>query len=239
MNHCIAGFGDVGRGLAEVFNECKVKFVAIDKNSKLEDKFDVLHICFPYSKDFVEYVLDYAQRYRPKLTIIHSTVPPGTTSSIGKMIRVVHSPIRGRHPSMSNDIKTYTKYFGGKHAEEAADIFKGLNIKTKCFEKSEVTELGKLLSNIRWGLNISFAQEQKRMCEFYGIAYEDVVNEFEKSRNKGLKQIGRDNSIMPVMFPGNIGGHCVMPNVEILFAEFPSVFLKVIMESNEKYGKEV
>jgi hypothetical protein len=44
---------------------------------------------------------------------------------------------------------------------------------------------------------------------------------------------------MPILFPGSIGGHCVMPNVDILMQEYPSIFLKVIKESNDKYGKKL
>ena len=238
MTHLIAGFGDVGRGLYEIFQENKKEVVAIDKDATLEGKFDVLHICFPYSAKFTEQVMDYISKYRPDLVIIHSTVPPGTTAHF-PLFQVVHSPIRGRHPSMARDIKIYTKYFGGENAEKAANIFEEMGIKTKCFSSSTATELGKLLCNIRWGLNIAFAQEQKRMCDYYGVKYEDVVNEFEKSRNDGLSKIGRENAQMPVLFPGVIGGHCVMPNVNILMQEYPSVFLKVILESNERYGEKL
>jgi UDP-N-acetyl-D-mannosaminuronate dehydrogenase len=238
MKHLIVGFGDVGRGLYEIFQENKLEVVAVDKDTDLEGKFDVLHICFPYSALFIDYVVDYISKYQPKLVIIHSTVPPGTTEQI-PFAKTIHSPVRGRHPSMARDMKTYTKYFGGKNAEEAEKIFSSMGIKTKSFPNSKTTELGKLLCNIRWGLNIAFAQEQKRMCEYYGVKYEDVVNEFEKSRNMGAKEIGRDNALMPILYPGFIGGHCVMPNVNILMQEYPSIFLKVIQESNEKYGEKL
>lgn len=237
MRHLICGFGDVGRGLYEIFQENKKEVVAIDKDSDLRGKFDVLHICFPYSAQFVDFVVDYLAKYNPFMIIIHSTVPPGTTGNI-PFVKTIHSPVRGRHPSMARDIKIYTKYFGGKDAGEAAKIFADMGIKTRCFSDAKITELGKLLSNIRWGLNLAFAQEQKRMCEYYGVKYEDVVNEFEKSRNDGLSKIDRQNALMPVIYPGYIGGHCVMPNVNILTQEYPSIFLKVIKESNEKYGNK-
>ena len=238
MRHVCIGFGDVGRALYEILQEGKQEVVAVDKDANLEGKFEVMHVCFPYSGKFVDYVVDYIARYQPELVIIHSTVPPGTTESI-PFVKTVHSPVRGRHPSMTRDIKTYVKYFGGKDAEEAAKIFEDLGIKTKSFSDSKTTELGKLLCNIRWGLNIAFAQEQGRMCKHYGIKYEDVVNEFELSRNDGLSKIDRENVRMPILYPGVIGGHCVMPNVNILMQEYPSIFLKVILESNEKYGQKL
>jgi len=238
MKHLVVGFGDVGRGLYEILQENKKEVVTIDKDNNLEGKFDVLHICFPYSAQFIDYIHDYIAKYNPSLVIIHSTVAPGTTENI-RFIKTVHSPVRGRYPRMAGDIKSYIKYFGGKHSEEASNIFQEMGLRTKCFKSAKVTELGKLLSNIRWGLNIAFAQEQKRMCEYYGISYEEVVNEFEHSRNEGLKKINRQNVVMPILFPGYIGGHCVMPNVNILMQEYPSMFLRVIVDSNERYGQKI
>jgi len=234
MKHLILGFGDVGRGLYELLTDGKNTVVAVDKDMELKGQFDYLHVCFPYSAQFIDYINEYIFKHNPKLVIIHSTVPPGTTESI-KLCPCVHSPVRGRHPSMTRDMKIYVKYFGGTHAEEAAKIFEDVGVKTKCFPDSNTTELGKLLCNIRWGLNLAFAQEQKRMCDHFGVRYEDVVNEFENSRNMGLEQIDRVNVKMPILYPGVIGGHCVMPNVEILLQEYPSVFLKVIRDSNERY----
>jgi UDP-N-acetyl-D-mannosaminuronate dehydrogenase len=237
MTQLICGFGDVGKGLYEILSK-HYPIEKIDKDAHLKGQFDVIHICFPYSESFYRSVHNYIAEYAPELVIIHSTVPPGTTEKI-VFPRVVHSPVRGRHPSMARDMKTYTKYFGGRDAEYASSIFEEAGIRTKCFTDPKATELGKLLCNIRWGLNISFAQEQKRMCDYYGVRYEDVVNDFEKTRNEGLTKIGRENAQMPILFPGLIGGHCVMPNVDILMEEYPSLFFKAIKESNDKYGQEL
>ena len=40
------------------------------------------------------------------------------------------------------------------------------------------------------------------------------------------------------VFPGHIGGHCVMPNIEILRRKFASKFLEAVVESNESKGKK-
>jgi len=100
---------------------------------------------------------------------------------------------------------------------------------------SLLSALKRPFSGEDWGLNLAFAQEQQRMCKHFGVRYEDVVNEFENSRNRGLKKLKRSKVTMPILYPGYIGGHCVMPNVEILMQDYPSVFLKVILESNAKY----
>jgi len=41
------------------------------------------------------------------------------------------------------------------------------------------------------------------------------------------------------MFPDVIGGHCLIPNAELLLKSYDSVFLRLILESNEKRKEEV
>jgi len=43
----------------------------------------------------------------------------------------------------------------------------------------------------------------------------------------------------PVMFPGVIGGHCLIPNAELLLSAYDSKFLRLILESNEKRKVEI
>ena len=43
----------------------------------------------------------------------------------------------------------------------------------------------------------------------------------------------------PVMFPDVIGGHCLIPNVELLLKSYDSNFLRLILESNEKRQIEI
>jgi hypothetical protein len=41
------------------------------------------------------------------------------------------------------------------------------------------------------------------------------------------------------MFPDVIGGHCLIPNTELLLKAYDSEFLRLILKSNEKRKKEV
>jgi hypothetical protein len=43
----------------------------------------------------------------------------------------------------------------------------------------------------------------------------------------------------PVMFPGAIGGHCLIPNTQLLLKAYDSEFLRLILESNSKREKEI
>jgi UDP-N-acetyl-D-mannosaminuronate dehydrogenase len=50
----------------------------------LPDRVDVMHICYPCvgQDEFVKITADYVNRFEPGLTIIESTVPPGTTRKV-------------------------------------------------------------------------------------------------------------------------------------------------------------
>ncbi|MEM3549552.1 MAG: hypothetical protein QXV01_00455 [Candidatus Bathyarchaeia archaeon] len=43
----------------------------------------------------------------------------------------------------------------------------------------------------------------------------------------------------PIMFPGVIGGHCLIPNAELLLKAYDSEFLRLILKSNEKRKDEM
>ncbi|MCJ7634139.1 hypothetical protein MUP77_17345, partial [Candidatus Bathyarchaeota archaeon] len=43
----------------------------------------------------------------------------------------------------------------------------------------------------------------------------------------------------PVMFPGVIGGHCIIPNTELLLRSYDSELLRLILKSNDKRKEEV
>jgi hypothetical protein len=41
------------------------------------------------------------------------------------------------------------------------------------------------------------------------------------------------------MFPDVIGGHCLIPNAELLLKSYDSMFLRLILDSNEKRKEEI
>ena len=120
MRTLIIGAGEVGYSLKRALEDKHEVFIR-DKEKGDFKKIEVLNICYPPSKDFIKITKKYIEEYHPKVTIIHSTVPPGTTDKCGE--NVVHSPIHGKHPNLKEGIFTYVKYLGGKNA--AADIFIG------------------------------------------------------------------------------------------------------------------
>lgn len=226
----ILGYGEVGRAIAKFYKNPKIK--DLKRDDGLEGV-EILHICIPWSDNFVKIVKKEIERIKPKLTIIHSTIAPFTTKKIGGM--VVHSPVRGVHPELYQGIKIFVKYIGAddkKAAKLAKEHFESLGIKTKVFMPSVTTEIGKLFCTSYYGLCIAWHGEMKKMCEGMGVDFEKAVTDFNKTYNEGYKKLGKKNVVRPVLYPpkGGIGGHCICENAEILKKYFKSQALDLILK---------
>ena len=240
--HLVVGYGEIGKGLVKVLNPI---YEVVIYDTKLYTTLDIsslslstLHICIPGDlKEFVKIVSEYISLLCPKLTIIHATVPVGTTREIEERTKslIVHSPVRGLHPDLDLGIKTYTKYIGynnGEAARLAEKVYTKAKIPFKRLWKTETTELAKLLSTTRYGVSIAFAQSQHELCETLGLSYKEVVTEWETTYNKGLKELDLEKYVRPVIDPplGPIGGHCVVPNAKIL-GDSLQPYLREIIET--------
>jgi UDP-N-acetyl-D-mannosaminuronate dehydrogenase len=224
----VVGLGEVGRPLFELVS-AKHPCIGVDISPvETPGECAVLHICYPFSDSFVRTATRYIEDNGPALTIINSTVSPGTTRAIHKIVRrpIVYSPIRGKHFKMKHDLLHYTKFIGGIDANSAAQAarhFESLGMKTKVVRSAEAAELAKLTETTYFGLLIGWAQELERFCSTFNANYDDVTAFFTEIP-----------FLPPVKYtPGVIGGHCVMPNINILLRTFQSDFLDAIVRSNE------
>jgi UDP-N-acetyl-D-mannosaminuronate dehydrogenase len=238
----ILGYGEVGSAMAKFYNNPKIK--DLDRDDGLMGV-EVLHVCLPWLDNFVEIIKKEIEEIKPKLIIIHTTTPPGITKKIADLTGalVVHSPIRGMHPDLHPSIKTFVKYIGTDNEEAgrlAREHLESLGMKTKVFQPSATTELGKLLSTSYYGVCIAWHGEMKRMCDELGIDFDKAVTDFTKTYNEGYTKLGKKNVMRPVLYPpkGGIGGHCITPNAEILEGCKPGKFIEIILkykpENNNK-----
>lgn len=244
----ILGCGEVGQAVARFYKNPRLKkrfggqakIKDLNRNDGLKEV-EILHICIPWSDSFVRIVKKEIEEIKPKLTIIHSTVFPGTTKNLtssskkefGRM--VVHSPIRGIHPNLYKGIKTFVKYIGADNKRAgklAKKHLESLGIKTKVFYPSLTTELGKLFSTSYYSLCIAWHGEMKKICDKDGIDFEKAVNDFNKTYNQGYKKLGKKNVIRPILYPskGGIDKHCLIPNTEILKKYYKSRAFDLILE---------
>lgn len=230
----ILGYGEIGKSLAKFYKNPKIK--DLDRNDGLEGV-EILNICIPFSDKFVDIVKKEIKAINPKLTIIHSTVAPGTTKKIGGM--VVHSPCRGVHPYLYEGLKTFVKYIGAddkKAGEMAKKHLESLGIKTKLVYPSKTSELAKLFCTSYYGVCIAWHGEMAKICKKEKVNFDDVVTELNKTYNEGYKKLGKINVIRPVLSaPENgIGGHCVVPNAKILKKYYKSKAFDLILDYEPK-----
>jgi UDP-N-acetyl-D-mannosaminuronate dehydrogenase len=227
----VAGLGEVGKPLQELVSK-RYNVVGIDVSTPIENVkgVDVLHICFPFQiTDFVGEAARYIKLFSPKLTVVNSTVAVGTTRAIAQRsgTPVAYSPVRGKHARMFEDLCKYTKFVGALDpaaAEHAVSHFGSLGLKTKVLSSPEATEIAKLTETTFFGLMIAWAQEVERYADQAGQDYGEIISFYE--------EIG---FFPPVKyFPGIIGGHCVMPNINLLKKFDNSDILKAIESSNLK-----
>lgn len=229
--HLIIGFGEIGKAMKSVLTD-KFNVFVIDKDQHAEGRYSVIHICFPYNDSFVQQVNDYAKTYLSDggLVIIHSTVKIGTTKLCQD---AVHSPVRGVHPFLEDGLRTFVKYIGGSRAQEAADVFTSLGIKTKISLRSENTEALKLWDTTYYGWNIIFEKAVFDFCNAHDLDFDLIYSEANTTYNQGYTDLGMPHVSRPVLqhASGAIGGHCVIPNCSLLDHDV----CKIILEENSKY----
>jgi len=98
------------------------------------------------------------------------------------------------------------------------------------------TELGKLFSTTYYGLCISWHGEMKKICDKAGVDFEKAVADFNKTYNDGYKELGKENVVRPVLYPPNgvCGGHCVIPNAELLKKYYKSLAFDLVLKYKPK-----
>ncbi len=227
----VAGLGEVGKPLFELISKYH-DTVGVDISPPLGEigEVDVLHVCYPFQiRDFVGETARYIELFNPKLTVVNSTVGVGTTRAIADRagVAVVNSPIRGKHARMLEELSEYTKFVGAIEpaaGRKAAEHFESIGLKTKILSSPETTELAKLTETTYFGLMIAWAQELERYCDQAGADYKEIVSFYDEIKFFPSEKY----------FPGIIGGHCVMPNIEILRKFDDSAVLKSIEDSNQR-----
>ena len=229
----VVGLGEIGRPLLEILRGAH-DAAGRDLEDRPFDGVQVLHLCFPYSTDFVAAAARYVSLYEPEVVVVNSTVIPGTTTEIHDKtgIPAVYSPVRGKHARMTEEMLRYRKFVAGTSAQAVALVdehFTAAGISTQRMSSPEALELAKLLETTYFGVLVAWAQEMDRFAGAVGADYWETI--------AFLEEIG---FLPPVAFqPGYIGGHCVMPNLDLLEQVRSSRFIDVMRESNSLRAREL
>ncbi len=225
----VIGLGETGKPLFEILKEAYPDMIGYDWDADMPDTEPVkfMHICIPYNKLFVQTVQTYQKAYQPEVTIIHSTVPIGTTMQIPN---AVHSPIQGRHDRMKEDLLLYDKYIGGTESlyVKVRDHIAGTGMQPTSAGNSDVSEALKLLCLAKYGMSLAFAHYQKKIL---GDDYHHSC-QWDKDYNE---HVGEDLQ-RPIFdkLTDTIGGHCVTQNTRLLNEQHPNPMLDEVL----KYAEE-
>lgn len=232
MKNIIIGKGEVGSSLYNVLKGAHETYLRdVEQEADDPGRVEVLNICFPPSPKFDEAVRAYQTKYEPLVTIIHSSVPVGTTRRLG----AVHSCIHGRHPHLEEGIRTFKKYTGGadKKATRLARNFlnaAGIHVKVCSPETSEVS---KLCCTTRLGWEVVYMKWVQELCARTGADFATVWG-WHKDYNRGYRKLGEKRFCRSLLvpMPGPIGGHCVINNCKLLPGEAVPEFILAV---NERY----
>jgi len=242
MKVLVVGLGEVGSALLEIVKGVYDAVGYDIKNpSKLPEKVDMLHVCLPYTENFAKVVVDYVEQTCPMLVLIESTVLPGTTRLIAETLKakalVVHSPVRARKADgFKWGLFNYTKFIGAtdeRGASLAKEYYESLGFKTRVCKSPEETEFAKLLDLSYFGLMLGWNQEMRRIAETCNLNFDDLASFLETNTVESNNKFPR-----PVYDGKPIGGHCIIPAIQLLQRKFKSKFLESTLESNEKRQKE-
>ena len=245
MTDIILGMGEVGETLFDLLVDRKFDCIGIDledskcKNyteNKIIENPQYLHVCLPGELEkFTDIVIEWINKIKNiQVVVIHSTVKPGTTKNIQERssIPILFSPVRGVHRRFLDDIKKYTKFISFDHAEINSEIKKDLEKrfrKVEWMSTTKTAELAKILVDTTYyGWLINYAQITKMICEKENVDFDEMW--------KFADEIHENLGNRPKMFPGIIGGHCVIPNLNLVEYENLDV-IKTINEMYEKFKK--
>ena len=243
----VAGIGEIGKPILKLLSKDNI-VVGFDLNHNLMDgikfekyknlKTSFLHIAIPGTDNLIDNVLKLYKKFRPECVIIHSTIKPGTTEKLQKKIPipVIYSATRGVHKRMIYDLKRYIKFFvisaNAPRSKWASSryvkVMKDCGIKTKKMSNPETLELAKIICDTSYlGWLVNYAQLSNMIAIEYGVDYDEMWD-FSHEIHKFLGN-------RPKMFPGIIGGHCVIPNLDLIHNRS----LNIIKEMNDIYEKKL
>lgn len=241
----VAGLGEIGNPILRLIS-CATNAEGYDINPQLVNqriakkykslKTRLLHVCIPFNANFEKNVLDLNRKFIPNGIVIHSTISPGTTNNLQEKlpIPVIYSATRGIHKRMLSDLKRYTKFFAiesGAPNEKWAtqtyvNLMKKCNVKTKKLSNPKTLELAKIIVDTSYyGWLINYSQISNMIAIKHGVNYDEMWS-FADEIHKFLGN-------RPKMFPGFIGGHCVIPNLDLMKEDS----LNLIKEINSDYSK--
>jgi len=240
----VAGLGEIGSPILKLISRATIA-VGYDINKKYmnKNKFNkyqnidtyFLHVCIPFTKEFITNVVSLSEKFNPEAIVIHSTVSPYTTKKLQDKLNIpiIYSATRGVHKRMLNDLRRYTKFYSIElnapkknwASINFSKLMKKCGVKTKKMSSPLTLELAKIIVDTSYyGWLINYAQLSNMIAIQNKVDYDEMWS-FADEIHKFLGN-------RPKMYPGFIGGHCVIPNLELIDHQT----LNLINEINSDYA---
>jgi UDP-N-acetyl-D-mannosaminuronate dehydrogenase len=241
----VCGLGEIGRPILQLISK-SIEAVGYDIDPRLVDKAklarlesvptELLHIAIPYNEKFHDNVIKLISKFKPRGVVIHSTISPATTERLQKQVTIpiIYSATRGVHKRMIKDLRRYTKFYSvynwapksGWAKKVYENRMKKTGVKTKTMSNPLVLELAKIVVDTSYyGWLINYAQLSNMIAIKHKVNYDEMWSYADEIH----KYLGN----RPKMFPGFIGGHCVIQNLDLMDDDA----LKIIGEINSDYAK--
>lgn len=236
----VAGCGEIGKPIYQLccggFAQVIAEDPRLGEPEPPRHPVAALHVAIPGSlPNFTDIVDGYVQRYDPPVILINSSTVPGFSQTLVERFgvdRVVHTQVHGKHHGdrMRRDMLRYPK-FVATSSEVAFDKAKAVLITMGHPPENIVRlsstlagEICKLLATTFFGYLIVWTQEIERLADRCGVSYGELM---------AFTRLATDDFRIDGKFPGVIGGHCVMPNIEILRSTYPSPLWDYLRSSND------
>jgi len=243
----VIGLGEIGSPLYKILSnkfptagyDLKPELTKNMKNKKIKDfQTEFLHICIPHSQNFTKIIKEHSKNFQAKGIVIHSTIPPGTTEKLQNKVDVpvIFSATRGVHKRMIKDMKKYSKFYSvynwAPKSKWASKTFekrmKNVGIKTTKMSSPRVLELAKIVVDTSYyGWMINYAQLSNMIAIQNNVDYDEMWS-FADEIHKFLGN-------RPKLFPGYIGGHCIIPNLDLIDENS----LAMVKKINDLYLKKI
>lgn len=235
----ILGFGEIGKAIHELylkkppnamFAMGKVHSLSI-KDLDIDDGIqdcDYLHVCIPYSDNFVDQICECIEKETPKNVIIHSTVQVGTTRKIMEksgLINICHAPVRGVHPNLREGLRTFPMYIGFDENRHDTEATKSSKTVVSRFVKKAIA---KVKRDNEFGWN-----------EFLPPLFIDGIYFLLHSIGIHIKVVGNfETSELAKLASTSYYGMCIAFHAEInsLCNEMGLSFEEVMTEWNKQYN---
>jgi len=215
--------GEIGKAIYKIFNgtfglELKTPPNLAGMSDVMDADRIIMHICIPYTEEFIQTVVNYADEYKPNIIIVHTTCAIGTTRLLNDHlpnVSVVHASVNCRHPNTEADIRKYDMFVGAlneRDGNDACDYIERFGIITYLCDTPESSEFNKIAGTEYCRTMVKFFATVKGVADVDdNLNWKECIAYFENlmSKSDGWKRVYRRGNRIDTQISGK---HCLNSN---------------------------